>query len=525
MKTAASSEQKSLTVRLAWLGRATPSQAALGFAVLALLLRAVHLSARPLWLDEAYSAWFSARDWHYLWTVVPTYEPHPPFYYSVLKLWRGIAGGDAVALRGLSLLFSAITVPVMIAASLELEKLRPTGRPMLNAAICGFLAAASPMFVLLDQEARPYALMIFAYAVAVLGLVRLLREFAAGESGAWPSWLILAAGTELALWSHGLGLIYAACLAGTLVPAWLASPRPRQRIVRGALVAAVILTAYAPCVAMMIGRVGEWGTGWLDWRPVMLIQLFALYTVPLDVLTVGSAVAAVALLLLTKRALQRVVAERGWSADRALALLWLGPPLIAVALSALVVPVFLLRTLAPALAPFYLAIAAALARTDDAKERTLLTAALVVTLIPTAIQVALRPASERWDEVRLYLQQHVHAGDEVWLYPNDSALPLDAAGPHTYVRRSLPGEYPATRFKGPVRAGSPAVVSLTHDQAQAIARDPKYRPIKTIWLIGRQSALFDPQFELPRALRQVRKPGRMEKWDYINVQPFYAHAD
>jgi uncharacterized membrane protein len=154
--------QKQRSVRAAWFGRVTPVQAALAFAVLALLLRAVHLSARPLWLDEAYSAWFSARGWRYLWTVVPTYEPHPPFYYSILKLWRGIAGGDAVALRGLSLLFSAITVPVMVAASLELEKLRPTGRPALNAAICGFLAAASPMFVLLDQEARPYALMNFA---------------------------------------------------------------------------------------------------------------------------------------------------------------------------------------------------------------------------------------------------------------------------------------------------------------------------------------------------------------------------
>jgi hypothetical protein len=122
--------------------------------------------------------------------------------------------------------------------------------------------------------------------------------------------------------------------------------------------------------------------------------------------------------------------------------------------------------------------------------------------------------------VRLYLEQHVRPGDEVWLYPNDSALPLDAAGAHSYVRRSLPGEYPATQSKGPVRAGSPAVVSLTHDQALAIETDPKFRPIRTIWLVGRQSALFDPQYELPRALGQVRHPGRMQKWDYITVQPF-----
>jgi uncharacterized membrane protein len=478
-----------------------------------------------LWLDEAYSVWFSARGWHYLWTVVPSYEPHPPFYYSILKGWRAIAGGDAVALRGLSVLFSAITVAVMMAASKVLERLRPTGRPRLSATICGFLAAASPMFVLLDQEARPYALMILAYAIATLGLLRLLREFRNGGSGAWTSWLMLGAGTELALWSHGLGLIYAACLAGALAPAWLAAPLSRQRLVRGLIVAVVVPLAYAPCLLMMVGRVGEWGTGWLDWRPLMIVQLLALYTVPFDVLTVGSAVGGVALLLLAKRALQPILAERAWNADTALLVLWLGPPLIAIAVSALSVPVFLLRTLAPALVPFYIAVAAALARTTDSRERTLFSAALVITLVPTAVQVTVRPPSERWDEVRQFLDRNVRAGDEVWLYPNDSALPLDAAGSHAYPRRSLPGEYPATAFKGPIRAGSPAVVSLTHGQAQAIAADTRARRIQTIWLVTRQSGLFDPQSELPGALAKLRRPGRSQAWDYIVVQPFTLPSD
>ena len=524
MNTAASTAGQR-SVRFAWLARVSPTQAMLGLVILALLIRAIHLSARPLWLDEAYSAWFSARGWHYLWAVVPTYEPHPPFYYSILKAWRAIAGGDAIALRGLSVLFSAVTVPVMMAASEALERLRPTGRPRLNACICGFLAAASPMFVLLDQEARPYALMILAYAIATLGLLRLLRECRHGGSGAWTSWLRLGGGTELALWSHGLGLIYAACLAGALAPAWLAGSLSRQRLLRGLVVVTAVALAYAPCLAMMVGRVGEWGTGWLDWRPLMIVQLLALYTVPFDVLTVASAVGGVALLLLAKRALEPVLSDRSWTVDRALLVLWLAPPLIAIAVSALGVPVFLLRTLAPALVPFYLAVAAALARTTDARERTLFGAALVITLIATAVQVTMRPPSERWDEVRLFLDRNVRAGDEVWLYPNDSALPLEAAGPHAYARRSLPGEYPATAFKGPIRAGSPAVVSLTHDQAQSIAANPGARRIRTIWLVTRQSGLFDPQSELPRALAKVRRPGRAQAWDYIVVQPFTPRAD
>jgi mannosyltransferase len=45
----------------------------------ALAVRLIGITMRPLWLDEAYSAWFSAQSWHDLWTVVPTYETHPPF--------------------------------------------------------------------------------------------------------------------------------------------------------------------------------------------------------------------------------------------------------------------------------------------------------------------------------------------------------------------------------------------------------------------------------------------------------------
>jgi hypothetical protein len=69
------------------------------------------------------------------------------------------------------------------------------------------------------------------------------------------------------------------------------------------------------------------------------------------------------------------------------------------------------------------------------------------------------------------------------------------------------------------------VVSLTHDQAQAIAGDPRARRIGTIWLVTRQSGLFDPHSELPRALAKVRRPGRAQAWDYIVVQPFTPRTD
>ena len=113
--------------------RVSPLAVTLALTAVALLVRSMGLGTRPLWLDEAYSAWFSSRDWTYLWTVVPTYETHPPFYYSLLKLWRALFGGTAVELRVPSLLFGTLTVPVVVMASAELERLNPTKRPLLSA--------------------------------------------------------------------------------------------------------------------------------------------------------------------------------------------------------------------------------------------------------------------------------------------------------------------------------------------------------------------------------------------------------
>src|SRR5438270_8706360 len=163
--------------------RVSPLRLAVGLTLLALGVRLIGLGMRPMWLDEAYSAWFSNRGWHQLWTVVPTYETHPPFYYSLLKVWRGLFGGSAAALRVPSVLFGLSTVPLVMAAAIELERMRPSGRPLLRAGAAGFLAACGPTLVQHGQEARPYALMILAYAVAILGMLRLRRQFGEGDAG------------------------------------------------------------------------------------------------------------------------------------------------------------------------------------------------------------------------------------------------------------------------------------------------------------------------------------------------------
>jgi hypothetical protein len=285
--------------------------------------------------------------------------------------------------------------------------------------------------------------------------------------------------------------------------------------------AALVLLAYAPCLLMVVARAGDWHSGWLSWNAAMPFELLQLYTVPMELFGIGSAVAAVAMLLLAKRAFGAAFSVRGWNADKALLLLWLGPPLAAVLISSLWMPIFLLRTLGATLVPAYLAMAGALARTPAPRERLAVSALLVVTLVPLSLQVALKPAPEQWDRLGSYLAANVRPGDQVWVYPNDSALPLRAAAPDArYALRGVPGEYPALGFKGPIRAGSPAVPSLTGAQAAALARAAPRGG--TIWLVTRQRAIFDPHGDVPRALAAVRRPGAAANWGYIQATPYYA---
>ncbi len=497
----------------------------IGLIALATVVRVIGLELRPLWLDEGYSVYAVERSWHDLWTIVASYETHPPFYYSVLKLWSSVFGMSPAAMRSLSVLFSVATIPVVVAAALEIEKQDPTGRPLLRAWIAGLLASCSPVLIYLDQQARPYALMVLAYAIATLGLLRLLREFRSGGPGSVRSWTILAGGTALTLWSHNLGVLYAFCLAAALTPAWLTSPVGPPRIKRGLVAAAAILLLYAPCLLITARQVGSWGTNWLSWEPWKPLELFGFYSIPVEALTLGSAVAALIMLLLIKRAIQHDATGSGWTSGKALLLLWWGPTLLAIAISALYIPVFLARTLSGTLIPAYVALAGAVARTPSPRERLFLSAALSITLVPTAVQMAIQPASEKWDQAAAYLERVVRPVDEVWIYPNDSILALRRATPNAAYRiRQLPADFPALAFKGINRSGSPATPSMTPRQAQLIAQDPAIRAIPTIWLVTRQISIFDPRNDFERALMRSRRPGKAQTWGYITVQPYYSTA-
>ena len=167
------------------------SPSALGLVAiiaLGLLLRIHQIGAASLWYDEIFSAYWIHRPLSYLWTDGLIIETTPPLYYSLLKLWVAFAGDGDVALRLFSAAASTATIPLVFLLGAELA----TPAAGLLAAL---LFALSPMQIYYAQEARGYAMLPLAFALALLGLLRFLRAarcagLITGRSGSMPPALL-----------------------------------------------------------------------------------------------------------------------------------------------------------------------------------------------------------------------------------------------------------------------------------------------------------------------------------------------
>jgi mannosyltransferase len=476
------------------------------------------LGTRPFWLDEAYSAWFAELGWRELWFETPRYEPHPPFYYSLLKLWSGVFGSSVQALRAVSVLAATATVAALVLAARELAWLCGLRSPTRLLLAAGAIAALSPRIIFAGQEARPYALLLLAFAIALWAWLRLARDFRAarGAPGHAANWALLGGATTVLLWLHAIGILY----AGSLLAALLIAAAPeasRARWLRLSTVVGIATALWLPCLAMILGRAGEWGSGWLEWTParfpggLMALAGLGRFQEMATPLLAGILVPVLAYVGL------RRLADRNRAIGWGLALLVLVPPFAAAALSQFVMPIFLLRTQIGVLAPLYLAVAFALAILP-ARRAAFAGAALAALFLVNLVQMQARPPMERWDAVADAIQAGARPGDAIWVYPNDLHLPLARALAEPRSIAPIPAPYPALDAAGTRPAGSPAVVALDGRAASAWAGRQSLPPDTGIWLVRGTSGLFDPDDEVLHALagsgrlRQVGAWGRIELW-------------
>lgn len=155
----------------------------------AALLRWPTLAGDSLWFDE----WITRRivsgsPLDVLRGVKGT-ESTPPLYYLVAWVWAKAFGTSETALRSLSLVFGALTVPVAYSTGSTLVSRR-----------AGWVAAAlvttSPLLVWYSTEARAYALLVLLGAVSLLLVSRALTSPTPRVLGLWSLTAILALATH-----------------------------------------------------------------------------------------------------------------------------------------------------------------------------------------------------------------------------------------------------------------------------------------------------------------------------------------
>lgn len=470
------------------LNRAIPVALILAVAA-GLGLRFWHIFAEPLWLDEAYSAWAADHDLAFLWRVVPRYETHPPFYYTLLHVWTGLFGDGLAARRLPGLVAGCLAVAATGWAGARIGG-RARGWPVAAAAVV--LAATQPVLIEMSREVRPYAPMILAYALAIVALLR---------PGGPRAWAVLLAEGVLA-WLHNLGPLFVLSLAG----AWLivAPPAGWRGWMRFAAGQAAVLAIWLPAGAILLDQAPTWiGSTWLTFSWAGFGgRLAMLYAAPGPVALVGLVLAGVGAGLLIR------VDGQG---RRAAALVVLaGAPVLASAiLSSLIAPVFLTRTLSPATVPALLLMARGVAMPG----RWRIAGAMLALVLATgfAAQAArwrARGPMQDWYGTVRWLAPKWRAGDAIWAYPNEGALPFDLAARDLalpFRARAIPTPVPSLGL-GFTPTGSRGAVSLYPADIARLAATREGRETDVIWLLRLGPNAYDRGDAMLRALeaRRVR---------------------
>jgi len=454
-------------------------------AAFALWARAWNIWAEPMWLDEGYSAYAASKGWHFLWHVVPRYETHPPFYYSLLRLWTLVAGDGLVAHRMLGLACGMATLPVVVLAASRLARL--TGGEPRRAMLAALaLATVSPMLVMMAREVRPYPLMILVYATATLALLVIAAHRARGRPLAGRAYAGYLACVALMLWLHNLGPLYASALGLALL--CLVDVRSMAKadwfwLIGGHL---LVILMWLPALLILLDQAPEWVKAtWLTFSTEDLARrATVMLTGPSDDMRIAAGLLALCAAAWLLRC------RDGWRPLAALLLLALLPLALSLIVSATVAPIFIIRTMTPLAVPAILLMALAAGRRWGRLGWVLPIAALAW-LCGSQIwyDIRMREHVRRdWYRTMAWLAPRFRPGDVVFAYPNEGALPFDRAVRDLGLEmpsRPIPTAIP-TLNPPPGSwyvSGSRGVPSLDRPHLRAIAESPATEAVPTIWLL------------------------------------------
>jgi len=509
--------------------------------ILAACLRFYEIGRLPLWLDEAYSFWFSRQSFHSLWTFVPTFETHPPVYYSLLRIWR-VFGDDEAALRSLSAVLGILAVAAVYLLG------RIVGGPRDGAWIgfgAGLIFAISPIQIQYAQEARSVMAVTLIVSITLCGAAWLMRHSssaclpffgvtagaAARPSPKW-AWLALIGGAGASLWLHNLAPVFVFSI-GTAMIVWLAFQLAWNRsfVLNGVLACVAVFMLWAPWLPWLLKQAEAVSTVFWMKAPTLVqiigaIYFFfgAKYSWPIEAYaaqpallsepgSAGSAdglaggavwlAAHLGLGALAATGLWLVGRKYGWQLATLLVSVMILPILLTLLATFTIRPVFAPRTLIWVSVPFYVALAAGITVTNRAWVRGLVLAALFVLFGYGSLNYYADHEKEPWDQIAEMVKAGSGPGDVVVAVPNSVEIPLAyylgdrQADLPVY---GLPDPFPAIGLTNPYPAGIAAVPAITPADVQAL--QSRIDGLSSGWLITRADALFDPDGLVAKTLSE-----------------------
>ena len=375
-----------------------------------LLLRAIQLTGRPIWYDEAFALMY-ARLPGALMAATPDLQ-HPPFYYLSLQTWLAVLDESVLTARALSLVYGVATIGVVFLIMRELFDRRV-------GLIAAWLMAVSPFQIAFSQEIRMYQQMGFWCTLSLWAFLRGAR------TNRLPAWIACGACGAAALYSHNLALAFFAALAlfvAARLVLGLMRRMFRMALFSGSLTAGFIIAVlYGSWLTQLLSRSDELAQAYRITPPTALtfVQTLIAFGFWTDnqaaalPLTTAMLAGSVLVLLLIGHAL----IDRRHELDGRVGLLlvlFLGPPLIAALVSYALQPVYLISGLLPSQVAFLMLAAWAVARLPRLvwiAGAALLGAVLVWALVSHYSYAGFPRAP--WSDISAYLRANAAAGDAV----------------------------------------------------------------------------------------------------------------
>jgi len=254
---------------------------------LALLVRAVGISSRPIWYDEAFSILLAEQGPAAILSGTlatdadsSAAEEHPPAYYFALWGWMQLFGDSLISVRVLSIAFSlgSILLLYLIARHLFDEQ---------AALAAAFLSAVLPFQIHYGVEIRMYGLLAFWLTLATLAMLK-------------RQWILFSIAAALAQYTHNLAAFYLIPLA--LTPVFQRDWKTLRSLTLAGFAAIVL---YSPWLIQLPAQVSKVTSSFWIEKPGIekLFTLFLMYLphlpLPPSLLMAGLLVATLVIALAT----------------------------------------------------------------------------------------------------------------------------------------------------------------------------------------------------------------------------------